>query len=345
MKRIGEAALGLWVLSLWWASPAWAQGRGTDFGDRFNRIEWYPSLEKAMTPGEISEFERRRLMRLGLEPQEKKYIFVYVRPPLETREPDIFNGTEFVQASHGPWAFVKMDFDKDNPHLKAWGIRSAPSCVGCDIYGNDFARTAAISIDQLRRILLSTPQLVAAYEQKLRQEFARASELAKTDEARAIKAFADIVLGGRTGYREVGEAQTRLTELGEAALRRAELGESVSPEAGIEALEEVVRAFRTTPPGVRAEIRIARWENERGNPTAAIQRLNQILKYDGKLLKAEQEAASRLLEEISRAGEAKLELALTGDRAAAREAARKIARDYAGTEAGRRAAEAARRLE
>lgn len=344
MKRIGEAAPALLILAAL-ASPAWAQGRGSDFPDRFNRIDWYPSLEKAMTPGEVPEFERRRLARLGLEPQEKKYIFVYVRPPLETRDPDIFNGSEFVQASHGPWAFVKIDFDKDNPYLKAWGVRSAPVCVACDIYGNDFARAAMLSIDHLRRLLVSTPALVAAYEQKLRQEFARASELAKTDEARAAKAFGDIVLTGRVGYREVAEAQSRLAELGEAALRRAELGESVGPEAGIEALEEVVRTFRATPPGVQAEIRIARWENKRGNPAAAIQRLQQVLKHDSRLLKAEQETAARMLEEISRAGEAKLELALTGDRAAAREAARKIARDYAGTEAGRRAAEAARRLE
>ncbi|HXG62261.1 MAG TPA: hypothetical protein VNO22_12840 [Planctomycetota bacterium] len=344
MKRIGEAAPTFLVLAVL-ASPAWAQGRGADFGDRFNRIEWYPSMEKAMTPGEIPEFERRRLMRLGLEPQEKKYIFVYVRPPAETREPDIFNGTEFVQASHGPWAFVKMDFDKESPYIKAWGLRSAPSCVGCDIYGNDFLRTSALSIDQLRRILIGTPQAVLAYEQKLRQDFARAMELVKSDETRGIKALVDIVLTGRSGYREVGEAQSRLAELGESALRRAELGESVSPEAGIEALEEVVRTFRATPPGVQAEIRIARWENERGNPSAAIQRLNQVLKHDSRLLKTEIETAAKLLEEISRAGEAKLELALTGDRTSAREAARKIARDYAGTEAGRRAAEAARRLE
>jgi hypothetical protein len=119
----------------------------------------------------------------------------------------------------------------------------------------------------------------------------------------------------------------------------------VSVEAGIDYLDEIAKTFRGTATGVQAEIRIARLDHERGNPAAAILRLAQLQKSDAKLPKGEIEKAAQALEEISRAGEAKLEAALTGDKALAKEAVRKIARDYAGTEAAKRANEALRKLD
>jgi len=63
------------------------------------------------------------------------------------------------------------------------------------------------------------------------------------------------------------------------------------------------------------------------------------------MLKAEIENAARTLDEISRAGEAKVELAATGDKTLAKETLRKLAKDYAGTEAGKRATDASKRFE
>ncbi|HVR84871.1 MAG TPA: hypothetical protein VMU54_11210, partial [Planctomycetota bacterium] len=64
---------------------------------------------------------------------------------------------------------------------------------------------------------------------------------------------------------------------------------------------------------------------------------------DARLLKAEIESAGRALDEISKAGDAKVEAALAGpDKALAKEAVRKLAKEYAGTDAGRHATEAAR---
>jgi len=59
-------------------------------------------------------------------------------------------------------------------------------------------------------------------------------------------------------------------------------------------------------------------------------------------MKAEIDLAQKALEEISKAGDAKIEAALAGDRTAAKDVLRKLAKDYQGTEAGKHAADLAK---
>jgi hypothetical protein len=345
MKHVGAGLVAFFFLS----ATAFAQvkgGGGFGAGADRMKVTWYPNLEKVIdTPDAVPPGAPPRRLKGMPDAVEKKYIFVYVRPLAESSDPGEFNNSDVVQLSHNEWAFVKMDFDRENAHLKAWGIKGAPVCLACDLHGNEFARTASATIDQIRRLTGSLPGLVARYEATLRGDYARALELLKTDESKSLRLFSEIVSNGKIGYKEVTEAQARVAEYGEIALRKAELPESVSPEAGIDYLDEIAKTFRGTATGVQAEIRIARLEHERGNPAAAILRLGQIQKSDAKLPKGEIEKVAQALDEISRAGEAKLEAALLGDKALAREAVRKIARDYAGTEAGKKANEAFRKLD
>jgi len=342
MKKIMAAGSAALVFAL--AGQAWAQ-RGDDFGRYSSRVDWYPTLDRAMSGQDSGDRSGFGFFGRRMDPVEKKYIFVYVRPLTEDKEPNEFMNQDVVTASREKWAFLKMDFDKENPHLKAWGINRAPAIVGCDLHANDFAKTASAGLDAIRSILKSVPPAVLAYEAKLKAEYSKAIEQLRSDEERGTKALVDIVANGKHGYKEVAEAQARLGEISHAAIQKGELAEAVSPEAGIEYNEELSRSFKTSSTGVLAEIRVARLEHERGNAPAAIQRLQKVLKYDPRLLKKELEEASKALDEISKAGEAKIEGALALDRAAAREVLKKLARDYAGTEAGKKAAETAKRME
>jgi len=166
----------------------------------------------------------------------------------------------------------------------------------------------------------------------------------KTDEEKGLKLLVDVCLSAKNGYKESAEASKTLNELTESVFKKGELACAVSPEAGTEYFDELVKVFRTTAPGVRAEVSLALLEHARGNVAAAIQRLLKIQKIDSRLLKAEVETAGKALEEISRAGDAKIEAALTGpDKALAKEALRKLAKEYAGTDAAKHAtAEAAK---
>jgi len=345
MKHLGAGLFTVVFLS----ATAFAQVKGGGgFGPGADRmkISWYPNLDKAIdTPDAAPPGAPPRRPKGMPDPVEKKYIFVYVRPLAESTDPGEFNNADIVQLSHNEWAFVKMDFDRDNAHLKAWGIKGAPLCLACDLHGNEFARTASATIDQIRRLCGGMAEAVARYEAGLKRDYARALELLKTDEPKALRLFSEIVSGGKVGYKEVTEAQARVAEYGEIALRKAELPESVSAEAGIDYLDEIAKTFRGTATGVQAEIRIARLEHERGNPAGAILRLTQLQKTDARLPKGELEKTVQALDEISRAGEAKLEIALSGDKALAKESVRKIARDYAGTDAAKKALEALRKLD
>jgi len=316
-------------------------GFGPDMDRMGTKIRWSNSVDKI---AESDPFEERRRKAMGLDPVDKKFMLIYIRPIAETTDPGPFNSTDIAELSHNSWIFVKMDFDKDNVHQKAWGVKGAPMIIGADLHSNDFIKTTSIALDSIRRITGGLPELIARYEQKLKSDFAKANELAKTDEAKALKFYVDIVADGKKGYKEVEDSTARVGEMSQAALRKAELPESVSPEAGIDYLDDLVKIFKGTPPGVEAEIRIARLEHERGNVQPAIQRLVTILKYDPKL-KAELENAARVLEEIARIGESKVELAVTGDKALAKETLRKLAKDYAGTDAAKKAVEASRRFE
>jgi hypothetical protein len=318
-------------------------GRGNGGGPGFNRIYWYNSVD-SVTADSTDPFQARLKKQQGMQPTEKKYIFVYIRPMAEAQDPNVFNDASIVELSFRDWAFVKMDFDKENQHLKAWGVKTAPLCIGCDIHSNDFMKTSSLGIGDIRQLTNGVPERVAAYEQKLKADFGKANDLAKSDENRAARLFVDIVANGKKGYKEVEESSTKVNEIAEAAFRRSELPESISAEAGIEFFDDLAKSLKGTLPGVEAEIRIARLDHDRGNVQAAIQRLLAILKYDPKL-KSEIEKAAAALEDLSKAGEAKVDLALSGDKASAKETLRDIAKKYAGTEAAKKAQDAVKRFE
>lgn len=326
------------------AGLAQAQAGGFGRGADRERIPWYPSIDKVGGTDNLSPQERRRLKAMGIEPSDKKYIFVYIRPLSEDKEPNEFSTCQdATEAARGPWAFVKMDFDKENVYQKAWGIKSAPACVGCDLFANDFFKVAAVSVDAIRGVVRNTPDLVLKYEARLKSDFSKATEAIKGDEEKGLKMFVDVCLTGKNGYKEVSEAQTKLNELTEPLFKKGELASAVSPEAGSEYFDELVKIYRTTAPGAKAEVFLALLEHARGNVQPAILRLLKIMKYDPRLLRAEVEAASKALEEISKTGDAKIEAALGGsDKSAAKEAVRKIAKEYAGTDAARHAAEASK---
>lgn len=314
-----------------------AQGFGRD--RERERIPWANSIEKAASGDMGRDFLVRRR-----DTVDNKYILVYVRPLSEETDPREFSACQDVMdAVHGPWGFLKLDFDRENALQRAWGIKSSPAIVGCDLFGNDFVKVAGTSIDNIRTIIRNTPPLVQAYQLKLKAEFQKATEIAKTDEEKGAKLFVDICLTGKTGYKEVSDSQAKLGEITEIAFRKGELAAAVSPESGVEYHDDLSKIYRTTPPGAKAEIVAALLDHARGNVEPAIKRLLKVMKYDVRFLKAEVDGAAKALEEISKAGDAKIEAALAGpDKAVAREVLRKLAKDYAGTEAGRHANDAAK---
>jgi lipopolysaccharide biosynthesis regulator YciM len=278
-----------------------------------------------------------------MEAGDKKFIFIYVRPITEDREPVEFSTfAEALQASREAWAFVKMDFDRENPYQKSWGLKGAPACIGADLHGNDFVKLGAASTDSIRGILRNTPGEITRYETRIKSDYGKAMELLKSDEERGAKALVDLVAIGKKGYKEIADAQSRLGELSESALRKGELASAVSLDAALDYYEELVKAYKASAPGVRAEIAAAVVEHARGNAAAAIARLHKIMKYDPRLLKAEVGQAGQALEEIGKSCEQKIDAALLlPDKGQVKEALRKLAKDYAGTEAGRHAAELA----
>jgi len=324
------------------AAPAFAQRGPEDFiGGR--RVHWYPSIEAAVGGGEgVSEVERRRMRFFGENPVDKKFIFVYVRPPIEEREPNEFTNNDVVTASRGAWCFVKMDYDKENRWLKTWGILRAPAVIGADLHGNDFGKAASASIDAIRGLLKTVPDAVVRYEQKLKSDWTRVNDLLKLDEEKGAKALVDFCGSAKPGYKESAEAHAKLNEVSEAALRRGELAESVSVDAGVAYYDDLAKSYAKTTPGLLAQIRLAFLEHERGNVRKGIDALQKILKLD-RLSPHEMEEANRALLEISKRGDQKIDAALNlPDRGAAREALRKLGSDYAGTEAGRRALDVSR---
>lgn len=327
------------------ALSALAQAQaGAGFGrGAGERIPWYASIEKVGSGDNLTPMERRRLKAMGLEPSDKKFIFVYIRPLTEDKEPNEFvTCQDALEAARTTWAFVKMDFDRENVYQKAWGIKSAPACVGCDLFANDFLKVGAVSVDAIRSIIRGLPGAVTTYETKLKADFAKATETIKSDEEKGLKLLVDVSLQ-KNGYKETAEAQKMLIEMTDAVFKKGELASAVSLEAGSEFFDDLVKVYRTSAPGIRAEVFLAILEHARGNVQPAIQRLQKILKGDARLLKSEAESAGKALDEISKAGDAKIEAALAGpDKAIAKEAVRKLAKEYAGTEAGKHAAEAAK---
>jgi hypothetical protein len=340
MKNVLAAAF---VIGL--AGLAHAQGFGGKGGER-DRIPWVRGgMDRAVSGAteNLSPADKRRLKAIGAEPGDKKYIFVYIRATDEAMmEPrEVSTSADAHEAARGAWSFVLLDFDKENPYQKAWKIANGPACVGCDIYGNDFIKVGGATIDNIRTILKNTPDAIARYEARLKADFQKATESLKTDEEKGAKLFVDICLGGKNGYKEVGESHAKLNELTESAFRKGELAAAVSVEMGIDYYDDMVKIYRTTPPGAKAEMMLALLDHARGNVQPAIQRLLKIQK-DTRTLKPEIESAQKALDEISKAGDVKIEAALAGDRSAAKEILRKLARDYGGTEAAKHAADAAK---
>lgn len=304
MKKIGAALAFVLLLS----AQAMAQGKGGgkggkggfeggEFGERGFRVNWAPSLESAVSP-DPDEAQRRKFMKgFGVESADKKYLLVYVRPPAESADPGEFSNDDVVKASYRDWTFVKMDAEKDNPHLKGWGVKTAGVVLGCDLHTNAFMGPVTSSADQLRRILGGLPGAIAAYEQKVKTEYGKAIEAIKTDETRGTKLLIDLVASGKPGYKEVTQAQARLNEQAETVFRRGELAESVGPEAGIEYYEEVAKTYKGTTPAARADLRLALLERERGNTKGAVTKLQAILKLDPRVFKAEIEEAQKALDE------------------------------------------------
>ena len=317
------------------AAPALAQRGPEDMMAR--RLSWYPSLEAAMGGGDgLSEMERRRMRFFGEQAQDKKYILVYVRPLSEEKEPGDFQNADVITQSRGPWAFVKMDFDKENKWLKTWGIGRAPAVIGTDLHGNEFGKAA--SSDAVRGLLKSVPDQVAKYEAKIRADWSKTSDLLKVDEDRGTKMLVDFCQGAKPGYKETGEANAKLTEVSESALKRGELAESVSVDAGAGYYDDLSRTYGKTAPGILSQIRLAFLESERGNVRKGLDSLQRILKE--RLSPHETEEANKTVQEISKRGELKIESALSNpDKTAAKDALRKLAADYAGTDAGKRAAD------
>jgi hypothetical protein len=341
-----HALTAAFVIAL--AGLAHAQGGFGGKGDmrERDRIPWVRGgMDRAISGGtELSPIEKRRLKIQGIEPSDKKYIFVYIRSTKdEATEPrEVANCADAVDASRGAWHFVLLDADPENAYQKAWGIKGGPACIGCDVYGNDFVKLPGLSIDIIRSVIKGTPEQVQKYEAKLRYDFQKATETLKTDEEKGAKMFVDLCLFGRTGYKEVSESHTKLTELSELSLKKSDLAAAVSPEMGVDYLEELVKAYRATSPGVKAEVMLAVLEHARGNVQPAIQRLLKVIKYDVRTLKAEIELAQKALDEISKAGDLKIEAAFAGDKSVAKEICKKLARDYAGTEAAKHATDASK---
>ncbi len=328
-------------------------GDGDGFGP-MRTIYWFPSIETVVNaanrpqpqPGAGGE-ERpwERFFRPGGNAAGKRYIFVYVRPVSEAREPAEFNNGDLITASHAEWAFVKMDFDREHPYQKAWGVSRPPACVTLDIHGNEFLKTSYLTIESLRGLIRNTPDAIMRFEAKLKTDFQRAIDALKSDETRGVKALIEIAALNKVGYKEISDAQTALAETAEASFKNCDLVESVGLDQAIAYLDDLARLYKGTGPSLRAEVRIARLEHLKDSVQAAIQRLLKVLKNDPRIMAREMDEANAMMAQISRTGEEKIAAALTGNRAEARNSLRQIARDYSGTEAGRRATEEARKLD
>jgi len=342
MKNVLAAAF---VIGL--AGAAHAQGGFGGKGDmrERDRIPWVRGgMDRIVGGGSdnLNPLDKRRFRQP--EAGEKKYIFVYIRATEESAmEPrEVSACADAHEAARGAWAFVLLDFDKESPYQKAWKVTSGPACLGLDIYGNDFTKMGAATIDTIRTVLKNTPDLIGRYEAKLKYDFQKASDQVKSDEEKGAKMFVDICLTGKAGYKEVAESHSKLGELTDPAFRKGELAAAVSAEMGADYYEDLVKIYRTTPPGAKAEVLLALLDHARGNIQPAIQRLQRILKYDVRSYKPEMDAAQKALEEISKACDVKIEAALAGDKSVAKEILRKLAKDYAGTEAAMHAAAAAK---
>ena len=325
------------------AMDAAAQIDGFDFGSYRTRTTFFENLDRVISgmsgTGEGMEDGGRGRSR---SVRNKQHILVYIHNGTGTREPQEFNHAAPIRQSYGEWAFVKLQFDADDPFIKAWGIRRAPGLVALDRFGNHFLRPMNLSTNSIKYLTAKHPLAIAQYEGKLKSEFDKAIGFLDKDESKALGGLLNIVANGKMGYKLVEESRQLLEEHSASAFRKADLAESVSASVGIDYLQTLIKMYKKTPWSARAEIRIAKVEHHNGSVQPAIQRLNKIQKYDRSYLGKEKIKVDEALAEVSRAGTEKIDTVLAmDDRTEAKVQLKKIAKDYAGTDAGRRAALAA----
>ena len=280
-----RALSALLVLS----SPAVPQESG-----RFEQesgIDWIRSLGRAL--------ERDRSGRD--KPKKDRYLLVYVRPPGEVREPGAFLLDVLTAASEGRWTFVLMNFDRRNSWQQTWGVRKAPAVVGCDAHGNAFHSLPRITMDGLKSIIHRVPDSIRRYRASLKIEYSRSLKLLQTNRERGVRRLVEFARQGKTGYPEVNKAYHKLRELAAPALRRADLAESVSPDDGAEYLQYLIGLYGSTPPGVRAEIRMARLDHAQGRVQEAVFRLQNVLRHKPRRLRKELNDAAALFEKFAAA--------------------------------------------
>ena len=329
-----------------------AQSSGSSYyGYYYDQCYWYPSLDAALgssstptavtprIPGTLTSRFRRRI--------PKKYIFAYIHPVNEVKDPNIFKNSDLVRASRGAWAFVKIPFEKGNPLLKTWRVSVPGTVAALDLKGNHFISTRNFSIGGMRNFLKGMPTLIAKYKMKVASDYKRALSTLTRDKKRGIKALVKFIKEGKPGYKEVEEATARLNEMAEGEFKQAELAASVNPADGIEFLEGVAKTYLGTPPEAQALIAIARLQRSIGRVQEAIQTLVKVSKLDPLKYRREIATAEFLMGEISREGEVKIAKAADSaeGRAKAREELRKLMKEYEGTPAGERATELYRRLD
>jgi hypothetical protein len=306
------------LLVLAFAAEAFAQPDLDDYGEP-TKPEWIRGVDEAV------------------ENPEKKYILVYIHPPREKKDPTLFSNHDLIKASHANWGFVKMYLDPENRLQEQWGIKTAPVFVGCDRHGNDFHKIAGAQLNGVRGLIRSLPAVIQKFEARLKADYDRAVKDVSSDPKRSIGRFVNIVLLDKIGYKEIGESLKLLEELAEEDFKKGELIESADTAKALVYYEDLVRTYKTTPVGLKVEIRIARIENSNGRIQSALKRLRDILKLRGHYLGPVREAARKAIDEISKEGDAKIEAALLGDATKIREKLLQISRDYDDTEAGRRA--------
>ncbi len=229
----------------------------------------------------------------------ERYIFVYVRKPGDLKPPTAFYGGELLVAGRsGKWTFAHFELNPEDPWQKKAGVSRAPVILGCDGFGNVFTPSSQLSRFSVKSIVTILPAKIEKYQKDLASELERASALAVDAPRRAVQSLIKLALETKPGYPQAQKALSLVNEIGNSELEEAALAESVSPKRGIEFLEGIVKTYGRTPPGVKAEIRIALLEKARGDVTAALRRLKAIEEYASPHLAAEKKEAARVHAEM-----------------------------------------------
>jgi len=281
-----------------------------------------------------------------------KFLLVYCYP--ENPNPNALLASDFylldvIQLSKTTWAFNKIPYTKDNADLRKLGIKKPGTVVGMDKYGNEWKRLEAVSSVDLKALLASVPQLVKKFSEKLQADTARASALVASDEAKAMKAYAEIARLPRRGYKEIEDAAAKVEELAARQFKAVDLAFSVDEKQGIALLKQMALDCKDLPAGIEAEVRLAELDLKNGAIQSAIQAVKKALRMDGwENCAAANAHAKEVLAKIVAVGQERIEFAKktgSADRPKAIAALRAIATEFAGTEAAKRASEAAKLFE